>query len=122
MPFRRLKRVDAGLDNESGEPDDTAVLFDHCSGQIVDRAPRPPYAAGAKFPRDPPVVDRAVSGECALGRGDCATGILLVAQRDCGRSLDGPSVDDVHDLAAMGFHERPIDVVGRDRLDRVFFC
>ncbi len=61
---------------------------------------------GALFLRRP-----AESRECALGRGDRAPRILLVAQRDAGDDLTVGRSDDVHDLAAVRFHERSIDVV-----------
>src|SRR5580693_7839175 len=68
-----------------------------------------PQVARALFLRRP-----AESHECALGRGDRAPRILLVAQRDAAYQLAARRTDDVHGLAAVGFNERSIDVVGGD--------
>src|SRR5258707_15521660 len=55
--------------------------------------------------------------ECTLSGGDCAPRIFLVSQRRLGNHLPVGRLDDVHDLAAMGFNECSIDVVRRDRFN-----
>jgi len=49
----------------------------------------------------------------------CAPRIFLVGQRDASDDLTVGRTDDVHDLAAMGFNERAIDVVCIDCCYRV---
>ncbi len=68
--------------------------------------------AGSFFLRCP-----AVSRKCALGRGDGAPRIFFVAQRDAGDHFAVGRPNNVHDFAAMGFNECPIDVVRRDCFD-----
>src|SRR5580704_7396284 len=58
--------------------------------------------------------------ECTLGCCDGTPRILHIGQRDAAYQFAARRTDDVHGLAAVGFDERSIDVVRRDRLDRVF--
>ncbi len=60
----------------------------------------------------------AESDECALGRGDGAPRIFLIAQRDAGDHFAVGRLDDVHDFAAVGFNECSIDIVSGDGFDR----
>src|SRR5260370_18840781 len=57
------------------------------------------------------------TGECALSRGNSSPRIFLVSQHDAADQLPVGRLDDVHDLAAMGFNECSIDVVRRDRFN-----
>src|ERR1700746_2118266 len=59
-------------------------------------------------------------GERRLGRGDRAPRIFLISQRDAGDHLPVGRFDNVHDLPAMGFNERSINVVCRECLKRSF--
>src|SRR6266481_2277900 len=68
--------------------------------------------ARALFLRCPPET-----GECALSRSNSASRIFLVSQHDAADHLPVGRLDDVHDLAAMGFNECSIDVVRRDRFN-----
>ena len=64
----------------------------------------------------------AKTDERALGCGDGAPRVLLVAQGNAAYQLAARRTDDVHDLAAVGFDESSIDVMCRERLDRVSIC
>ena len=78
---------------------------------------QPPQDAGALLLRRP-----TKRGKGAPGRDDGAPRILFVGQSDV---RDDPAIgrtDDLHDFLTMGFHERTIDVMGGDALDRAFFC
>src|ERR1700741_3576093 len=60
---------------------------------------------------------RAAEGnECALRCGDCALRVLFIGHGYTGDHLTVGWLDDVHHLAAVGFHECSIDVVRRDCL------
>src|SRR5580693_8956293 len=76
-----------------------------------------PQIARALFLRCP-----AESDECALGRGDGAPGIFLIAQRDAGNHFAVGRLDNVHDFAAVGFNECSIDIVGGDCSNPVSLC
>ena len=57
----------------------------------------------------------------APGRGDRASRILFVAQRDAGDDRRVRRADDLHHFLAVRRDERTINVVGRNGLDSVFF-
>jgi hypothetical protein len=59
------------------------------------------------------------TGQCAVGRYDGTPRIFLISQRDPRDHLPVGRFDDVHDLSAMGFNERSINVVRRECLNRV---
>ncbi len=49
-------------------------------------------------------------GESALGRGDRGAGILLVGEAYLADRVGGGGVEEVEQLAPMGFHEAPVNI------------
>ncbi len=81
------------------------------------RSMQPTQGIGALRFRAPAERDKG-----APGRGDRASGILFVAQRDAGDDVRVRRADDLHHFLTMRRDERTVNVVGRNRLDRGFFC
>src|ERR1700680_1507202 len=59
---------------------------------------------------------RAESSQCALGDGDGVPRIFFIGQGYAGDHFAVGRLDNVHDFAAVAFHECSIDVVFRDCL------
>ena len=109
----RRERVSTRLHDGRGELNDTSVLLDHRGRQIVD-ARRDYLVQPAQDIRALFLSRLAETDERALGSGDSAPRVLLIGQRYAGDHFAVARVDDVHDLAAVGFNEGSIDVVLRD--------
>jgi hypothetical protein len=60
------------------------------------------------------------TGERVLGCHDSVPRILFIGQRDAADHFAVGRVDDVHDLAAVGFNKRAIDLVSRDSVHACF--
>src|SRR4029077_4398159 len=108
------KRVDARLHDEPSELDNASVFLDHRGRQIV-KARRSGLMQPAQDRRALFLGRPAKTDERALGCGDGAPRVLLVAQGNAAYQLAARRTDDVHDLAAVGFDESSIDVMCRER-------